>query len=312
MRFASFARSAALCALVATPLCLSSAVLAATSSNVPVISGAPARAVTLPNFYQFQPRATEAVISRIKFDIRNKPAWAQFDATTGRLWGRPNNANVGTYSNIVILAINWYGSAALPPFSITVSKPGTVANTRPTISGHPAVSINAGSAYRFTPTASDAERSALTFSIQGKPAWATFSPSSGTLSGTPQAADVGTYAKIVISVSDGKTSTSLPAFNVSVNQASTGNQVSTGNAMLDWIPPTQNSDGTVLTDLAGYRVHYGTSPEQMTQSVSIANPGLTSYVVDNLSAGTWYFAVTSYTAGGKESNLSGVVSTKIL
>src|SRR6267142_2349612 len=73
---------------------------------------------------------------------------------------------------------------------------------------------------------------------------------------------------------------------------------STGNIALDWIPPTQNHDGTTLTNLAGYRVHYGRSPSQMTQSITIRNPGLTSYVVDDLAPGTWYFAVTSYTSVG--------------
>jgi hypothetical protein len=304
MSLTSFARSALLCALFVTPISLPSTAAAATSSRSPFISGTPATAVTAPNMYIFQPVAGQSVVSRIKFDVKNKPEWAEFDGATGRLWGRPNHRQVGTYRNIVIRVTNWYGYEELPAFSITVSH--AVSNTPPTISGHPAASINAGGTYTFTPTASDAQHNSLKFSIQGKPAWATFNPASGTLSGTPRAADVGTYGKIVISVSDGKESASLPAFTVSVDQ------ISTGNATLDWIPPTENRDGTVLTDLAGYRVHYGTSPDQMTQSVSIANPGLTSYVVDGLPPGTWYFALTSYTAAGTESALSGVVSTKVL
>jgi hypothetical protein len=307
MSLASFARSALLCVLAVTPISLSSTVVAANSSSLPRISGTPARSVTLPNLYTFQPTATQSVVSRIKFDIRNKPSWAIFDYSTGKLSGRPNRAQTGTFGSIVIRVINWYGYADLPAFSITVSPAApVVANTAPTISGHPVASVNAGANYSFTPTASDAERNSLSFSIQGKPAWATFNTASGALSGTPRAADVGTYAKILISVSDGKASASLPAFTVSVNQ------ISAGNATLDWTPPTQNTDGTVLTDLAGYHVHYGMSPDQMTQSVSVSNPGLTSYVVDGLSPGTWYFAVTSYSAAGKESSLSSVVSTKIL
>jgi hypothetical protein len=81
---------------------------------------------------------------------------------------------------------------------------------------------------------------------------------------------------------------------------------------LDWTPPTQNSDGSVLTNLAGYTLHYGTKPSSLTQTVKVANPGLTSYVVDNLSAGTWYFAVSSYNAAGTESPVSGVVWTSVL
>ena len=89
------------------------------------------------------------------------------------------------------------------------------------------------------------------------------------------------------------------------------NIVSTGTATLDWTPPTQNSDGSALTNLAGYTVYYGTSPDQLTESVKVTNPGLTAYTLSNLAAGTWYFAVTSYSSAGVESILSGVISAKI-
>ena len=84
-----------------------------------------------------------------------------------------------------------------------------------------------------------------------------------------------------------------------------------GVATLDWMPPTENSDGTVLTNLAGYTVYYGTSPNNLSQSVKVTNPGLTAYAVTGLSSGTWYFAVTSYSAEGVESTRSSTVSTKI-
>jgi|KBSSwiStaDraftv2_1062776.scaffolds.fasta_scaffold00865_13 hypothetical protein len=87
--------------------------------------------------------------------------------------------------------------------------------------------------------------------------------------------------------------------------------VSTGSATLDWTPPTENSDGSALTNLAGYTVYYGTSPDKLTESVKVSNPGLTAYTVTNLPAGTWYFAVTSYSAAGVESVRTGVISTKI-
>jgi hypothetical protein len=98
----------------------------------------------------------------------------------------------------------------------------------------------------------------------------------------------------------------LPAFTIAVNQ------MSAGNATLDWTAPTENTDGSVLTNLAGYNVHYGTSADKLTQVDKLTNPGLTSYVVDNLSSGKWYFAISSYAANGVESSNSGVVSTTIL
>jgi hypothetical protein len=86
---------------------------------------------------------------------------------------------------------------------------------------------------------------------------------------------------------------------------------STGTATLDWTPPIQNSDGSVLTNLAGYTVYYGTAPDKLTESVKVSNPGVATYVLSNLASGTWYFAVTAYSAAGVESDRSGVVSTQI-
>jgi hypothetical protein len=77
------------------------------------------------------------------------------------------------------------------------------------------------------------------------------------------------------------------------------------------MPPTENTDGSVLANLAGYTVYYGTSPSDLTQSVKITNPGLTAYTLSNIPSGTWYFAVTSYSSAGTESTRSGVVSTTI-
>lgn len=87
--------------------------------------------------------------------------------------------------------------------------------------------------------------------------------------------------------------------------------VSTGTATLDWTPPTENSDGSALTNLAGYNVYYGTAPDKLTQTVKVANPGLSAYTLSSLSPGTWYFAVSSYSSAGVESSRSSVVSTKI-
>jgi hypothetical protein len=307
----NFAHVTFLCAFGSALISLSAPSKAA--STTLTIGGTPASSVRVSSVYSFQPTAKDTVRSRIKFNIFNKPAWADFDGTTGRLSGRPNRRDIGTYRNITIRLTDWYGYVTTPAFSITVaSAPAPVpavpvpANTPPTISGHASTAVNAGAAYSFTPTAADANNNTLSFSIKNMPDWAKFNTASGTLSGTPAAADVGTYANIQISVSDGKASVALPAFTVAVNQ------MSAGNATLDWTPPTESTDGSVLTNLAGYNVRYGTSPDQLTQVIKLANPGLASYVVDNLTTGTWYFAITSYTANGTESVNSGVVSTKIL
>lgn len=85
-----------------------------------------------------------------------------------------------------------------------------------------------------------------------------------------------------------------------------------GSATLSWTPPTEREDGSVLDNLAGYKVHYGTNQSSLGTVVVLDNPGLSSYVVDNLGQGTWYFAVTAYDADGRESNFSNVGSKMIL
>jgi hypothetical protein len=77
-------------------------------------------------------------------------------------------------------------------------------------------------------------------------------------------------------------------------------------ARLSWTPPTQNTDGTTLTNLAGYRAVYGRAPQELTQTAEIANPDVSTYVLEGLTPGTWYFAVKAYTTQGVESAISNV------
>ena len=204
--------------------------------------------------YSFTPTASDPDGQTLSFTIANKPSWATFNAGNGRLSGTPAAANVGSYSGIVISVSDGTDSAALPAFTLTVA---SAANQPPVISGAPPVSVTVGQAYSFTPTASDPDGQTLTFTIANKPSWASFNASTGRLSGTPAAADAGAYAGIVISVSDGTDSASLPGFTLTVQQ------VQLGSATVSWIPPTENTDQTALTNLKGYRVKYGTRADSL-------------------------------------------------
>jgi Putative Ig domain len=175
-----------------------------------------------------------------------------------------------------------------------------------TISGTPGAQALLGQQYSFTPTVTPSSGT-LTFSITGTPAWATFSSSNGRLSGTPSSAQVGmTASNIRISVSDGTTTANLPAFAITVVATATG------SAMLSWNPPTQNTDGSPLTNLAGYRVYWGTSQGNLSNSTMITNPGLSSYVVEQLTPATWYFALSAVASSGVESALSNVASKQVM
>jgi hypothetical protein len=272
----------------------------------PTISGDPATVVAVSAPYFFTPATSDADGGELSFTIKNLPAWAMFNNVTGALTGTPTTADVGTYPGIVISVLDGASSAVLPTFSIAVTATPATAAAGPSISGSPLTSVLVGAGYAFTPSATDSDGNPLTFTIQNKPSWATFNTSTGELSGTPTAGDVGSTPAIVISAGDGSQSVSLPAFAIAVVQ-STNN-----TATLSWTPPTQNTDGTPLINLAGYNIYYGTSASAMTTVIKITNAGTSTHTVTNLTAATWYFSVKAYTAANTESSFSSTVSKKIL
>ena len=81
-----------------------------------------------------------------------------------------------------------------------------------------------------------------------------------------------------------------------------------GTATLTWAAPTENADGTAITDLAGYTLYYGTNPSDLTESITVSGAASTTAEVKDLPAGTYYFAVSAYNAMGLESQQSNVAS----
>jgi len=195
--------------------------------------------------------------------------------------------------NVVLCSLLTFGLAACGADGASSS-----ADTASASASTPSlVNPNVGFIDRTSSTESGSTTVAATTALSSTaPATGTTPVSSTTHSSTAASATGSTGATTV--AASNKTST-MPV--------STGS----GSATLDWMPPTENSDGTVLTNLAGYTVYYGTSPSALTQSVKITNPGLASYTMSNLPSGTWYFAVTSYSSAGIESTRSGVASTTI-
>ena len=183
---------------------------------------------------------------------------------------------------------------------------GGSSNSAPTISGSPGTSVLMGDQYSFSPTATDPDNDPLTFSVQGKPGWLSFNSGNGALTGTPSLADVGTFTGIAVSVSDGNLSANLPQFNVDVVQNADG------SITLSWTAPTQNEDGSSLTDLAAYKFYYGTSPGTYTSQQRVDSPGITSYVLENLTPGTYYIAATAINSSNVESGFSNEATEQAL
>jgi hypothetical protein len=212
---------------------------------------------------------------------------------------------VGCVILIALLAAACGGGGDGESASAPVNPGPGGSNAPPTIQGQPGTSIVAGQAYSFSPTATDPNGDALTFTATNVPAWASFNQSTGAVTGTPTGTDVGTYSNIRITVSDGTASATLAAFAITVTD------VGTGVATLSWTPPTQNSDGSALTNLAGYLITYGRSASALDRSISLSNSSLSTFVVENLSSGTWYFAISAVNSAGVSSAATNIASKTI-
>ena len=175
-------------------------------------------------------------------------------------------------------------------------------NNPPTISGTPMSAVTRDQPYEFTPTASDPDGDKLTFSITNQPAWATFDTTTGELAGVPGEVDIGTTPEVTISVTDSDLSASLAPFDLEVKQ------IPFGSATVSWDIPTKNADGTDMTDLAGFRVHYGTASQDYSEVVEVKDATADSKLIEDLEPATYFFAVTAVDLVDNESALSDEVS----
>jgi Putative Ig domain len=187
------------------------------------------------------------------------------------------------------------------------SSSSTTATPTIKLSGVPGNTVAVGSQYTFQPSVSTSSGT-VTFSVTGAPTWASFNSSTGELSGTPTANNVGTTPSITITASDGGATATVGPFSI---QVTTSSASASGSATLSWTPPTENTNGTPITDLAGYEIHYGTSADSLTQTIQVVGAATTEYEISNLAEGTYYFTVTAYNSQGIQSAPSSMASTTI-
>jgi len=70
-----------------------------------------------------------------------------------------------------------------------------------------------------------------------------------------------------------------------------GSNSSATDVALAWEPPTNNVDGSALTDLTGYKLYYGTTPTVYSAVLDAGNTN-TFNLTGLLQGSTYYFAVT--------------------
>ncbi len=151
--------------------------------------------------------------------------------------------------------------------------------------------IAKGTTMQFTATGTYSDNS--TQDLTAAVTWSSSNTAAATISNAAGSRGLAT------SVTAGSTTISAVSGSVS---GTAGLSVIDRSISLTWDAPTTNTDGTALTDLAGYKLYYGTSPGVYTTTVTLGTA--TSHVINDLSPGTYYFAVTAVNSEGAESECS--------
>jgi hypothetical protein len=141
---------------------------------------------------------------------------------------------------------------------------------------------------------SDPDADVLRFTASNLPSWAQLDATTGRITGRPGASDIGTYESIALTVSDGQHQVSSRNLTITVTGPAAG------VATLQWPAPVSKVDGSLLDDLAGFRILYGRDPEDLDHSVWIADPTAREYSFATLEKGTWYFSIVAVNTAGLE------------
>ncbi|VAW89742.1 hypothetical protein MNBD_GAMMA17-2084 [hydrothermal vent metagenome] len=98
-----------------------------------------------------------------------------------------------------------------------------------------------------------------------------------------------------------------------LNGADEESESAVGVAALSWVAPSTRVDDTALpmSEIGGYKVYMGMSADELVLYQDISDPYIMELIVTDLSAGTYYFAVTAYNQYGAESGFSVIASKSI-
>ena len=175
------------------------------------ISPVPLSSINEGDNYLFVPQVMDPDGDTFTFNISNQPSWMAINSTTGVVSGRPDNSDIGTYSDIIVTAVDAFGAVgSIATINVTVID----INDAPIVSEVGSQSVYENDSYSFIPQVTDADGDGLTYTVNNLPSWATFNSVNAQISGTPTSADIGFYDNIEISVSDG---TDITKFEVSID-----------------------------------------------------------------------------------------------
>ncbi len=112
---------------------------------------------------------------------------------------------------------------------------------------------------------------------------------------------------------DTKTDTADNGNELPIDNTGSEKGVLANTALLSWTAPMTRVNGVSLSmgEIAGFEVVYGTNANALDQSLAIGDASVDELLVDQLGAGTWYFAIRTLDTDGNRSQLSEVVNKQI-
>jgi hypothetical protein len=165
-------------------------------------------------------------------------------------------------------------------------------NDPPVVSTSPDLNIKAGNLYAYIFSATDVDDATLTKSVVQKPDWLQFSASSGVLSGTPQAVNVG-QALVILRVSDGKADVDFD-FVIVVDAASSLNDLEAAGIKIYPVPAKEYLDihFEKLTDLTSLEI-INSNGSVISKVMIQANNSSYRLSLDGIETGTYYLHISN-------------------
>jgi hypothetical protein len=86
-----------------------------------------------------------------------------------------------------------------------------------------------------------------------------------------------------------------------------------GSARLSWTAPTQNTDGSALTNLAGYKIYHATTSADVAAAtpITVSDKTAVTYTITELPTGPRYYGIKAINTEGIMSVMSGLVNNVI-
>jgi hypothetical protein len=222
------------------------------NDNTPTFTSSPVTTADEGSVYSYNLTATDSDASDVvSFSVNIKPSWLTL--TGSNLTGTPTCSDVGA-NNVELVASDGTNNTT-QSFSITVTDSDSSCNAAPTFTNSPTLTVNEDSSYSYTPSATDAESDAFSYSLVTAPSFITMAnTTTGVISGTPENDNVGTHA-ITIRVADAASGTNQN-FVLTVNNT---NDNPTGINLSSSVIAENNTTPTTIATLSTADVDSGDS-----------------------------------------------------